>query len=72
LQTPIKTTLVAICQLIYQGKSWRGDRFLANSDFQPCRLWGLVKNEINYYKEGVLIVDDSVQDKRIFSFYRVG
>jgi hypothetical protein len=42
--------------------------FLSNSDFQACCLWDLVKNEINYSKEGVLIVDDSVQDKHYSRF----
>jgi hypothetical protein len=42
--------------------------FLANSVFQPSDLWSLVKNEIDYSKEGVLIVDDSVQDKRYSRF----
>ena len=42
--------------------------FLANSVFPPSDLWRLVKNEIDYSKEGVLIVDDSVQDKRYSRF----
>lgn len=42
--------------------------FLANSNFVPSDLWRLVKNEIDYSKEGVLIVDDSVQDKRYSRF----
>jgi Transposase DDE domain len=42
--------------------------FLANADFSPSDLWHLVKNEIDYSKNGVLIVDDSVQDKRYSRF----
>jgi DDE superfamily endonuclease len=42
--------------------------FLANSDFEPSALWRLVRDEIDYSKEGFLIVDDSVQDKRYSRF----
>lgn len=42
--------------------------FLANSNFEPSDLWDLVKREIDFTKEGVLIVDDSVQDKRYSKF----
>lgn len=42
--------------------------FLAKSDFCSSDLWDLVKNEISFCHEGVLIVDDSVQDKRYSRF----
>lgn len=42
--------------------------FLANSAFDSSDLWHLVRAEIDYSKEGFLIVDDSVQDKRYSHF----
>jgi Transposase DDE domain len=68
LSTPINYTCSNLAEHLENLSHDVVTDFLANSDIGSADLWDLVQKEIKIKRNGFILVDDSVQDKRYSNF----
>jgi DDE superfamily endonuclease len=67
-QTPKNCTCTYLAEHLEEVSHDVGNDFLHQKRFLPRETWKLVKDRLEASKDAVLIVDDSVQDKRYSRF----